>query len=237
MPSFCFSATSKKSWVHILCIFSGAWILTTKYIHGIIPKESEGPFAWRSALNVDKNFKDPCNSTSPLVATPPLDATGESGCPHEQTAQASLEALQSEACSLGCIAFKLPEWKSLSGRVLNHSLKVINCCFQKWDPMIFKFGITHNPTWRWTNSVYGYQHGSEKWTNMIVLFASWEPYSPAMLEATLIEKFKSILSLNAEVVSGNFQMPFVPRTFPLYQWLRSYTMISSFFSNIVESVS
>ena len=167
--------------------------LTNKCGHENNPKESEGPFAWRSAVDFAKNSKDDCDVNSPSVATPPSNpSTEESGC--DQTAQASLEAIQLEACSLGCIAFKLPKWNSISGKVLGHALQVIETLFEKLDPMIFKFGITHNPAWRWSNSLYGYKYGCEKWSNMLVIYSSWEPYGPAMLEATLIEKFKSISS-------------------------------------------
>ena len=59
----------------------------------------------------------------------------------------------------------------------------------KLYPMIFKFGMTHDPVTRWENSSYGYRWEKDKWQGMFILFISPEKYSPAMLEAAMIEKF------------------------------------------------
>lgn len=91
-----------------------------------------------------------------------------------------------------CLAFDLPPPNALSGMVLQHSISVIERTFQKWDPLIFKIGYTHNPCWRWSNTLYGYAHAREKWSNMMVLYVCDQPFGPAMLEAALIEKFSSI---------------------------------------------
>ena len=96
----------------------------------------------------------------------------------------------SEASSQDCIAWKLPQPNALSGRILQHSINVIEGLFSKHDPMIWKVGFTHSPKWRWGNPIYGYANAPERWSNMVVLFASPEACTPAMLEATLIEKFK-----------------------------------------------
>ena len=103
-----------------------------------------------------------------------------------------LEALRSKASS--DIAFKLPKANAIAGGILLHSIGVIEGLFTRYDPLIFKIGITHNPEWRWCNSIYGYQHSCDKWSNMVVFSASPEPHGPSMLEAALIEKYRSILS-------------------------------------------
>lgn len=48
---------------------------------------------------------------------------------------------------------------------------------------------SHNPVWRWSNSIYGYCNSKDKWAEMIIMYYSREPYSAAMLEAALIEKY------------------------------------------------
>ena len=110
---------------------------------------------------------------------------------HELEFQARLQDLKSEASSVSAIAFSLPKADCTAGVVLQHSVNVIERIFAKYDPVIFKVGFTHNPLWRWTSHLYGYCFAGEKWSDMIVFYASREACGPAMLEAALIEKYKS----------------------------------------------
>lgn len=89
---------------------------------------------------------------------------------------------------LGCIDFQVSKLGSSAGGVLKHSLRVLESMFAKHDPCIFKIGWSHNPAWRWTNPIYGYATAVDGWSNMIVLHVAEEPFTPAMLEAALIEK-------------------------------------------------
>lgn len=57
--------------------------------------------------------------------------------------------------------------------------------------MIFKTGFTHNPRWRWNSPIYGYSKDKEKWSNMVILCETHEPFTPAMLEAALIHQYQS----------------------------------------------
>lgn len=93
--------------------------------------------------------------------------------------------------NLGCIRFQVPKVGSSAGSVLRHSQSILESTFQKHDPCIFKIGWTHSPAWRWSNKLYGYAGDRDGWTDMVVLFVAHEPYSPAMLEAALIDKFFS----------------------------------------------
>ena len=86
------------------------------------------------------------------------------------------------------ITFDAPKRGVSAGSVLKHAQRVLDGMFKKQNPCIYKIGFTHSPAWRWTNKLYGYQHAKDGWTNMIVLFVTDEPFSPAMLEAALIEK-------------------------------------------------
>ena len=101
-------------------------------------------------------------------------------------------SLTSSLCnSFASIEFKIPKAGLTAGAILRHSKIVLEDLFAKHSPMIWKVGFTHNVAWRWGNSLYGYQHASDKWSNMVVLFETNEPYSPAMLEATLIDLYRS----------------------------------------------
>ena len=90
------------------------------------------------------------------------------------------------------ISYNLPADGSLAGKVLLHASREMEKLFRKHEPMIWKVGYTHNPLWRWTNDLYGYSSARDKWSSMVVLYISKEPFGPAMLEAALIDKFRSI---------------------------------------------
>ena len=92
------------------------------------------------------------------------------------------------------IKYDLPAPGSVAGKVLLHAIRVMENLFRKHEPLIWKVGFTHNPSWRWGNELYGYTRARDKWAGMIVLYRSNEQFGPAMLEAALIEKFKSILA-------------------------------------------
>lgn len=89
--------------------------------------------------------------------------------------------------------YKLAPRTATAGSVLKHAKTVLDMLFSKHSPMIFKIGFTHDPIWRWTNHLYGYAHQRDKWTNMVILHQSFEPFGPAMLEAALIDQYKSRL--------------------------------------------
>ncbi|CAJ1428541.1 unnamed protein product [Effrenium voratum] len=89
----------------------------------------------------------------------------------------------------GCIDFQIPREGVSSGKVLLHCANVCDRLFTKHSPVIFKIGFTHDPVWRWGNTLYGYVNEREKWTNMTVLYVADERFGPAMLEAALIDKY------------------------------------------------
>ena len=108
--------------------------------------------------------------------------------------QTSLQHLIAQASAISSIHFALPKSNAVAGAVLAHAIKIVEKQFSQHDPMIFKLGFTHNPHWRWCNRIYGYGYDVEKWSTMMVLYAAPEPFSPAMLEAALIEKYQSTLA-------------------------------------------
>ena len=174
-------------------IFSNVYIYINIYIYILYPRasqESAGPYAWRTAL--DPRPMETEKSPRCLACANKMgDSEGKPvhPMPHDNF-QSCLADMVSEASSITAIAFRLPPPNCVAGKVVEHSMKVFDGLLVKHSPMIWKFGFSHNPSWRWCNNIYGYKFAPEKWTNMVVLYASAEPYSPAMLEATLIEKFR-----------------------------------------------
>ncbi len=93
-----------------------------------------------------------------------------------------------------CLTCRLPRPRSTAGKILQHAISVTNDLLERWRPMIFKFGITHDASYRWNNCRYGYQYSPEKFEKMIVLYAASDPHGPAFLEAALINHFASGLA-------------------------------------------
>ena len=92
------------------------------------------------------------------------------------------------------ISLWLPLKVTTAGVVLKHAVQVVENLFDNWSPMIYKFGFTSNPKVRWENRKYGYAHDRDKWEQMVVLYLSPEPWSPAMLEAALIDRYDGALA-------------------------------------------
>lgn len=89
------------------------------------------------------------------------------------------------------MSFTLPKPASTAGYVLAHACSSFESLHSKHNPMTFKFGITHCAHFRWHHRPYGYRHGVEKFTHMVILYASSNPYGPAFLEASLIQRYGS----------------------------------------------
>ena len=98
-----------------------------------------------------------------------------------------------EGQALGTIEFQTPKPNLSAGAVLQHAIRRMEALFSKEEPLIFKVGWTHDPIWRWGNTMYGYKFDRDCWAGMVVLFASHEPHGPAFLEAALIDRYQSNL--------------------------------------------
>ena len=92
------------------------------------------------------------------------------------------------------LSITLPPAGASAGTVLEHAATVYNRLQAKHSPMTFKFGITHNPHWRWYNQTYGYRHCFDKFEEMVIIYASENPHGPAFLEASLIREFGSTMA-------------------------------------------
>lgn len=89
------------------------------------------------------------------------------------------------------MSYNLPKPGSTAGRILAHATNLFGVLHGKHNPMTFKFGITHNPIFRWYHRPYGYKFGIEKFENMVIVYGASNPIGPAFLEASLIQKFGS----------------------------------------------
>ena len=159
-------------------------------------QDTDFPFPWtRNASPSSSSSERKRNHADAMEPTTMLDYTRKT-VSKKNNQSPRLQALSAECQALGCISLNLYDHCDLNpvaGKFLRHAIQVLEKLFQKLDPLIFKVGYTHNPVWRWSNQTYGYALAREKWTDMIVLYYSKEPYSAAMLEAALIEKYMSSL--------------------------------------------
>ena len=89
------------------------------------------------------------------------------------------------------MSYQLPRPGSTAGRVLAHASEVFQSLMRRHSPMVFKFGITHCPRFRWYHKPWGYHHSIERFEKMIIVFASSSSVAPAYVEAALIDKFSS----------------------------------------------
>ena len=96
------------------------------------------------------------------------------------------------------LKLQLPGRGCLAGRVVKHALDVVETTHRKHEPLVYKFGITHCPVYRYRNNRYGYKVDThQKWEAMIVLFASHESVGPSFLEGALIQTYKGNLTISS----------------------------------------
>ena len=158
-------------------------------------KASQGPFPWPNP--------HPDVSAIRSASTPSLERKEQPPRSHPCPALGHVESMVLEDSEIvGLVAEiderpdiqrRLPKRVTTVGSVLRHCTCSINTLLNAHAPMSFKIGFTHNPIWRWQNSLYGYKRDkSAKWQTMEVLYVAAEPYGPAMLEAALIDKYQSL---------------------------------------------
>lgn len=152
-------------------------------------EESEGPFPWTVPL-IPKIGDDIKGGHSP--ENQPVNLSWVKRLPLSVQHNPCLQRLVEESASMSCIIFDVPKARATAGHVFQHSVEVLERMFRKHDPCIFKVGFTHDACFRWGNTLYGYANAKEKWAQMTILYITDEPYGPAMLEASLIDKFRSI---------------------------------------------
>lgn len=197
----------------VLCLRS--WVSSSQH-HFNQSQETLRPFPWprgsstvpNRPLQAEPGQGDDVQSAHVLEASTPTLAAKGITLDSEQPVSSSTTDLpklhgnvsafhvgaHSLCDSLEFLDYKLPPPGVSAGRVLQHAKSVLSTLIQKEQPLIFKVGYTHNPMFRWANTLYGYQVGRyHKWSKMLVLFESTEAAGPAMLEAALIQLFRSTL--------------------------------------------
>ena len=193
----------------VLCIYI---VLLCAY------KDVEGPFPWKSTSQAarEKRSTTAMSMTHGVDNAEPSDVAGsfsnflanymgETGsltklgpmkvrCPAAPIKRKrNPEEVGAEGARFACIAFRLAPYGALAGTVLQHARAELETLIEREAPLIFKIGITHNALWRFCNSMYGYCRDLDNWSHMIILHVSEEPHGPAMLEASLIDRFRSNL--------------------------------------------
>lgn len=172
-----------------------------------LSKASLGPYAWESATS-----RKPCDRTRSINvdACPVPPAREEArvkpkvlgycvshGLPYLQHDDLKALPRSSEVFDkihkdpiLSC---DLPKPNATAGKVLDHASKSFERLLKRFEPMSFKFGITHDPSMRWHNKKFGYKYSNDRFARMHILYAAANPYGPSFLEAALISGFGSIL--------------------------------------------
>ena len=180
----------------------------------LLVKECDGPYAWRKPLvpsckgpiashpyeKVEKVVVNP--NPFPQTSLHPNGPQWSACLPPDLLKKPGLQLMIQEAIKIGSIAFRLPKSNAVAGGILRHSICTIDQLFDKFSPMIWKVGFTHNCVWRWANTLYGYSHSQDRWSNMIVLYITRAPQSPAMLEAALIERYQRCFELALSLCHG-----------------------------------
>ena len=169
-------------------------------------KEDDGPFPWNKkrvravaseptgadqveAIALSKYLKRLAGEIDPGIQPPkPLQKT----TPQKQPRPVQVQSCTAECLTVACISYVVPGSGAVAGKVLQHAVQQVQSLIRSHGPLLFKIGFTHDPTWRWTNSLYGYVHDADGWTDMLIVYVSDEPFGPGMLEASLIDKFKGI---------------------------------------------
>ena len=165
------------------------------------------PFPWPRSKNHMLQSSSRSASPGPMLGEKGSGCQS-SGCAAGMANPLAMESTTTESCSSSSgdttsdhdtidssefLEYRLPRKGVPAGKVLQHAKSVFANLHRKHQPMVYKFGYTHDPTWRWSNPIYGYKFDRQKWSHMVVLFESTEPFGPAMLEACLIDLYQCYL--------------------------------------------
>ena len=167
-------------------------------IPNLVSQDSLRPFPWprgTSQGSCQPEHEADDNGENDQVMTAmdmSADSTRASGILDTSPSNTSRDSTVIAACDY--LEYHTPPIGVPAGRVLHHAKRVVTALFAQEAPLIFKFGYTHNPRWRWENNLYGYKlDKAHKWSKLMVLYECTEVSGPAMLEATLIELYGSTL--------------------------------------------
>lgn len=173
----------------------------------MIAEASLGPYAWESfsskteqssktakpiSIHVARGrTRSPVTRSGPKESTQPIYLQNEELRKLDRTTE-TFAKIEQEAH----MSYSLPKPGATAGRVLAHASVAFERLHAKRSPMSFKFGISHDPVFRWYHRPYGYKYGCERFDRMLIIFASPSPVAVAFLEASLIDKFGSFSALH-----------------------------------------
>lgn len=167
-----------------------------------------GPYAWESKGTSTTPMTRCTNPpelkettmTQPLNKPLPTTVSGTKSCLGEDFLKhAELEGLKrsfevfSRIRDNPIFSYRLPKPDSTAGSILKHASDQFNKILLANEPMTFKFGITHDAHTRWFNDKFGYKRSADPFEKMHIVYAAANPYGPAFLEASLIDRFGSYL--------------------------------------------
>ena len=99
------------------------------------------------------------------------------------------------------LSYSLAPKKSLPGTQLRHVYNFVEKLVVKEAPLIFKLGYTHDAVSRFRNRKYGYAMDKfHRWAKMVVLFAGVDSTAAAYIEAAAIQKFKSTMADQQQLI-------------------------------------
>ena len=191
-------------------------------------QESDGPFPWVSPASTSNGCgcrqeqyspvragnKVPRNTVASTLFRRTQSSWKDADLPEEMLILPTIMDVLKRVDAHDKVCWRLPARARTAGGVLRHAIKTIDSLQTRLSPMLFKIGMTHDAVRRWECPEYGYMHEMDRWEGMIILFLCPEKFSPAMLEAALIEKYSSSL---ADIEKHT---PSIPLT---YLWLSFYT--------------
>ncbi len=174
------------------------------YFDFFLTKALLGPYAWESKCTSTTRMTR-CTNLSELTETTmtqPLhepDPTPVSGTKpyldEDFLKHAELKCLKRSVEVFSRIrdnpifSYRLPKPESTAGSILKHASDQFNKILLANEPMTFKFGITHDAHTRWFNDKFGYKRSADPFERMHIVYAAANPYGPAFLEASLIDRF------------------------------------------------
>ena len=98
------------------------------------------------------------------------------------------------------LSYNLPPPGVTAGKVLQHAVAEFQRLRRKYEPLTFKFGITHCASFRWHNRRFGYKYSRDIFARMRVIYAASNPHGPAFLEASLISQFGCIMTASSVLI-------------------------------------
>ena len=172
------------------------------FSHSDISKASLGPYAWQHSIDRKPKKDIGADPTTPLpvredmaqehrkLSLKVVSRGGAGYLQHEELRHLPRSAnVFSTIDGDPIFSYALPKPGANPGQVLNHTVSKFKKILSDNEPMTFKFGFTHCPSFRWYNPHYGYKYSAVRFSHMHLFYASPFRDGPAFVEASLIQLF------------------------------------------------